>query len=170
MRAILSASRNPGRPVHAFAFPEFTTIARAVFRAAHFALTFTGGAQTLFVVNIPATVAGTSEMIRARSFLRPFSEPWPVPSLLISQKTAAALKPRGAQIEPGMVLKRFALDIAFSKHGRLERTQCQSGSDLACRGRRPSPTTLSIRKNFGEPPKSAREGACAPQNSAARSQ
>src|ERR1700693_60943 len=44
-------------------------------------------------------------MMSARSRFFPFSDPLPVPSFLISQKTAAALKPRGAQIEPEIVLK-----------------------------------------------------------------
>ena len=61
------ASATPRLPVQAFAFPELTTMARARFPAACFALTFTGAAQTWFVVNIPATAAGTSETISARS-------------------------------------------------------------------------------------------------------
>src|SRR5205823_423966 len=75
-------------------------MARADFLAARWRLIFTGAAQTWFVVNIPATAAGTSETINARSSFRPFSEPLPVPSFLMSQKTDAHLKPRGAQIEP----------------------------------------------------------------------
>src|SRR5580693_4820140 len=101
------ASLNPCAPVAALAFPEFTTIARANFLAARCRLIFTGAAQTWLVVNIPATAAGTSETINAKSFLRPFSEPLPVPSLLMSQKTAAHLKPRGAQIEPEVFRNKF---------------------------------------------------------------
>src|SRR5205807_364057 len=66
------------------------------------ALIFTGGAQTRFVVNTPAAAAGKSDTIRARSSLRPFSEPLPVPSFLMSQKTAAHRKPRGAQMDAGI--------------------------------------------------------------------
>ena len=66
------------------------------------------------VVNIPAIAAGTSETISARSRFCPFSEPLPVPSSLMSQKTAAALKPRGSQIEPEIVLKLFSSDILRS--------------------------------------------------------
>ncbi|MEY2550923.1 MAG: hypothetical protein QOG12_1067 [Verrucomicrobiota bacterium] len=40
------ASANPRAPVQALAFPELTTIPRAEFRFACFALTFTGAAQT----------------------------------------------------------------------------------------------------------------------------
>src|ERR1700736_183896 len=46
IRAIVSASRIPCAPVAAFAFPEFTTIARAKSLAATFRLTLTGAAQT----------------------------------------------------------------------------------------------------------------------------
>src|SRR6266404_6663786 len=99
-RIIVWASRSPWRPVQALAFPEFTTIARASSLRACCRLIFTGAAQTWFVVNIPATAAGVSETIKARSRFCPFSEPLPVPSFLMSQKTAAHLKPRGAQIEP----------------------------------------------------------------------
>jgi hypothetical protein len=87
------------------AFPELTTIARANFLAAFRALTFTGAAQTWLVVNIPATAAGMSDTINARSSFRPFSEPFPVPMRLMSQNTAATLNPRGAQMEPGICLK-----------------------------------------------------------------
>src|ERR1043166_1312302 len=64
---------------------------------------FTGAAQTWLVVNMPATVAGTSETIRARSRFLPFSEPLPVPSRLMSQKTPEARKPLGATMEPGIL-------------------------------------------------------------------
>jgi hypothetical protein len=105
--AIFSASAIPRAPVQALAFPELTTIARADFLAAFRALTFTGAAQTWLVVNIPATAAGTSDTINARSSFRPFSEPFPVPSRLMSQKTAAALNPRGAQTEPAISRNGF---------------------------------------------------------------
>jgi hypothetical protein len=88
--AIRFASRIPCFPVQAFAFPEFTTIARARLRAAQVALTFTGAAQTRLVVNIPATAAGTSDTIKPRSRFTPLSDPFPVPSVLIPQCTAAA--------------------------------------------------------------------------------
>src|ERR1035437_2876826 len=101
---MLFASSIPCRPVQALAFPEFTTMAWADFRAARFALIFTGAAQTWLLVNIPATVAGTSETIRARSRFFPLSDPLPVPSFLMSQKTAAVLKPSGAQMDPGIFL------------------------------------------------------------------
>ena len=87
-------------------------MAWAKFCAAHFALTFTGAAQTWFAVNIPATAAGTSETISARSSFFPFSEPLPVPSRLMSQKTAAARNPSGAQIDPG-VPRYFVESLKF---------------------------------------------------------
>jgi hypothetical protein len=43
---IRSASVIPCGPVHAFAFPEFTTIARPDFFVARWRLIFTGAAQT----------------------------------------------------------------------------------------------------------------------------
>src|SRR5439155_21141759 len=49
---------------------------------------------------MPATAAGTSETIRARSRFLPFSEPLPVPRRLMSQKIPEARKPRGATMEP----------------------------------------------------------------------
>src|SRR5205085_10608340 len=100
------------------AFPEFTTIDRANFLVARWRLIFTGAAQTWFVVNIPATTAGMSEMISARSSFRPFSEPLPVPSFLMSQKTAAHLKPRGAQMEPGTCRNGFFKSAHRSQESR----------------------------------------------------
>src|SRR4051794_10865863 len=67
--------------------------------------TLTGAAQTWFVVNRPATTAGTSETMSARSRFLPLFEPLPVPSRLMSQKTPEVLKPCGAITEP---------DISFS--------------------------------------------------------
>src|SRR5262245_47204485 len=64
--------------------------------------TFTGAAQIWLVVNMPATVAGTSETIRARSRFLPFSEPLPVPRRLMSQKIPLAINPRGATMDPVM--------------------------------------------------------------------
>src|SRR6187399_2632927 len=49
---------------------------------------------------MPATVAGTSDTMSARSRFRPFCEPLPVPRRLMSQNTPLARKPRGAQMEP----------------------------------------------------------------------
>src|SRR5439155_3425298 len=88
-----------GRPVHAFALPEFATIARATPPRTRSMHSRTGAAHTWFVVNMPATAAGPSQTISARSRLAPFSEPRPVPSRLMSQNTPAARKPRGARME-----------------------------------------------------------------------
>src|SRR5438128_3866484 len=104
--------------MQAFAFPELTTIARANFLAARRPLIFTGAAQTWLVVNIPATAAGRSETIRARSRFCPFSDPLPVPSFLMSQKTEAHLKPRGAQIEPGICRNGFFKSAQRSRESR----------------------------------------------------
>src|ERR1700736_390813 len=112
------ASTIPCRPVQALAFPEFTTIARADCFAARCRVIFTGAAQTWLVVNTPATDAGTSDTIKARSRFRPFSEPLPVPSFLMSQKTAAHLKPGGAQIEPGIFRSGFFKSIQRSRESR----------------------------------------------------
>src|SRR5271156_6804802 len=68
---------------------------------------FTGAAQTWFVVNIPATVAGVAETMSARSRFGPLFEPLPVPSFLMSQKTPLARKPLGATREPGISLNDF---------------------------------------------------------------
>src|SRR5437868_1881957 len=53
---------------------------------------------------MPATVAGASETMSARSRFGPLFEPLPVPSRLMSQKTPLARKPCGATIEPLMDL------------------------------------------------------------------
>src|SRR6266496_5780113 len=65
------------------------------------AQSLTGAAQTWLVVNMPATVAGSSERMNARSGLFPFWDPLPVPRRLISQNTPEARNPFGAVIEPG---------------------------------------------------------------------
>src|ERR1017187_2885753 len=57
---------------------------------------------------MPATVAGASETMRARSRFFPLSEPLPVPRRLMSQNTPAARKPCGARIELGI-----AVSLAF---------------------------------------------------------
>src|SRR6266545_5689694 len=95
-----SASLQPCFPVQALALPELMTMAWAVPFFTRWRQSFTGGAQTWLVVNMPATLAGTSETIRARSRFLPFSEPLPVPRRLMSQKIPEARKPRGATMEP----------------------------------------------------------------------
>src|SRR5512134_817163 len=66
---IAHASFNPRSPVHALAFPLFTTNARKVPEDFSCCLqTNTGAAWTLLVVKSPAAYAGTSEKRRARSF------------------------------------------------------------------------------------------------------
>src|SRR5258708_4946534 len=102
---ISSASRRPRAPVQALALPELTTMARAVDLFARGRLTLTGAAQTWLVVNSPATAAGVSETMSARSRLPPLLDPLPVPRRLMSQKTPEARKPFGAVTEPGMDLK-----------------------------------------------------------------
>src|SRR6185503_2133961 len=74
--------------------------ARATPRFTCSAQTFTGAAQTWLVVNMPATVAGTSDTIRARSRFAPLFDPLPVPRRLMSQNTPLATNPRGAKMEP----------------------------------------------------------------------
>jgi hypothetical protein len=88
--AISIASFIPRCPVHAFALPEFTTMACALPDLNLAMHTFTGAAHTWFVVNIPATVAGTLDTISARSRFLPLSEPFPVPNLFMSQNTPEA--------------------------------------------------------------------------------
>src|SRR5438874_1891942 len=105
-----SASFQPCLPVQALALPELTTMACAMPFLTRSMQTFTGAAQTWLVVNMPATVAGTSETMSARSRFLPFSDPFPVPSRLMSQKTPEARKPLGATMEPGM-----SLNFAFMK-------------------------------------------------------
>src|SRR5471032_354260 len=56
---------------------------------------------------MPATVAGISETMSARSRFGPLFEPLPVPRRLMSQKTPLARKPFGATIEPEISLNNF---------------------------------------------------------------
>src|ERR1035438_6176899 len=72
---------------------------------------------------MPATVAGASETMRARSRFFPLSEPLPVPRRLMSQKTPAARKPCGARIEPGI-----SVSLAFMGAIRICLTAWHSGS------------------------------------------
>ena len=65
--AIERASAYPCFPVHAFAFPALTTIARALLRRIWRRVSCTGAAWTRFVVKTPAAVAGRSETIIPRS-------------------------------------------------------------------------------------------------------
>jgi hypothetical protein len=118
--AISLASLIPCVPVHALAFPEFTTTACAVPFFTRSRQTFTGAAQTWFVVNIPATVDGTSETINARSRFIPLSDPFPVPRRLMSQNTPAARKPRGATTEPGMTLNFAPNPLLFALIAKSE--------------------------------------------------
>ena len=99
-----SASFMPCLPVQALALPEFTTMACAMPFFTRGTQTFTGAAQIWFVVNMPATAAGTSETMSVRSRFLPLAEPLPVPSRLMSQKTPDARKPCGATMEPSMDL------------------------------------------------------------------
>ncbi len=108
--AISSASFIPCAPVQALALPELTTMAWALPLLTCFRQSFTGAAQTWLVVNIPATVAGASDTINARSSLAPLSEPLPVPSRLMSQNTPAARNPCGATIEPDTSVIGFRLE------------------------------------------------------------
>ena len=59
--AVFSASFIPFRPLQAFAFPLFATIARTVRPFSTSMSRSTGAAFTLFFVNTAAEVAGTSE-------------------------------------------------------------------------------------------------------------
>src|SRR5262249_39854251 len=83
-------------------------------RRTHSMHTFTGAAQIWLVVNIPATVAGTSEKISARSRFFPFSEPLPVPRRLMSQKIPVARNPCGATTEPEIGVSFMLLQQAIS--------------------------------------------------------
>ncbi len=103
----------PCRPVQALALPELMTMACATPRFTRSMQTFTGAAQTWLVVNMPATVAGTSETMSARSRFWPFVEPLPVPSRLMSQNTPLARKPCGATIEP-----LISLNVSFHFNNR----------------------------------------------------
>ena len=94
--------------MQALALPELTTTAWARPFFTRSTQTLTGAAQAWLVVNMPATVAGASETMSARSRFLPLSEPLPVPRRLMSQKTPAARKPRGATMEPGI-----AVSLAF---------------------------------------------------------
>jgi hypothetical protein len=103
-RAISLASANPCRPVQALAFPEFTTTALAFPSFTRSTQIFTGAAQTWLVVNMPATAAGSSDTINARSRLLPLFDPLPVPRRVMSQNKKEAMKPRGAVMDPWKVL------------------------------------------------------------------
>ena len=65
--AIATASSSPCSPVHAFAFPLLTTIARNVPPARCRRVTTHGAAMTWFVVKIPAALHGRSDAITATS-------------------------------------------------------------------------------------------------------
>ena len=90
--------------VELFATAPLTDTARRFFAGFDRVDSFTGAAQAWFVVNMPATVAGTCEIISARSRFLPLSEPLPVPRRLMSQNTPDARKPCGAVMEPSMDL------------------------------------------------------------------
>src|SRR5215813_3356656 len=73
---------------------------------------------------MPATIAGASDTISARSLFCPFSEPFPVPRRLISQKTPEALKPFGATTPPATCRNlRFIFFDALPEYRNL---QCQT--------------------------------------------
>src|SRR5882757_10859739 len=101
---ISRASAMPCLPVQALALPELMTTSCAVLFFTRSTQTFTGAAQTWLVVNMPATVAGVSETMSARSRFGPLLEPLPVPRRLMLQNTPLARKPLGATMEPGMDL------------------------------------------------------------------
>src|ERR1017187_6187002 len=111
IRVISRASVKPCLPVQALALPVLTTTACATLFFTRSTHTFTGAAQTWLVVNMPATVAGTSDTISARSRFWPLFEPLPVPRRLMSQNTPLARKPLGATTEPLMDLNfEFMVD------------------------------------------------------------
>ena len=97
-RTVASASARPWRPVQALALPLFRTMA-ANFPPRRFRReTRTGAACTRFVVNVAATVAGPSDVTRARSSWPPCFKP---------QATAADRTPLTGEIPPG-IPKRYA--------------------------------------------------------------
>ena len=89
---IAQASSKPRSPVHALAFPLFTTIARNTReRPICSRVTRTGAAWTLFVVRTTAAEAGTSDTRRQRSFF----------DFLTPQWMPTARNPFGAVMPPG---------------------------------------------------------------------
>src|SRR5438270_374915 len=105
-------------------------MARPFLRFRCWTQSFTGAAQTWLVVKVPATAAGVSDTISARSRFFPLLEPLPVPRRLISQKTPAARKPFGAVIEPAMGVNEF---FNSGRDGNRARNFCQAhriGSSL----------------------------------------
>ena len=88
---IAQASSIPRSPVHAFALPLFTTIARNTRdRPICSRVTRTGAAWTLLVVRTTAAEAGTSDTTRQRSLF----------DFLTPQWMPAARNPFGAVIPP----------------------------------------------------------------------
>ena len=80
---VSSALLKPIVPVHAFAFPELIRTALTLFCCLiKFFETTKGAAITLFSVNVPAALHGTSENIKARSFFS-FFIPQFIPAALI---------------------------------------------------------------------------------------
>src|SRR5262245_17369207 len=93
--------------------------------------TLTGAAQTWLVVNMPATVAGTSETMSARSRFLPLLEPLPVPIRLMSQNTHAARKPCGATIELETCLNLSFIEFHFLPlGGAVRRRFARSAVDV----------------------------------------
>ena len=90
--AMVRAAASPSGPVQAFAQPLFTTTAVVVLsdcRKCSF-VTISGAATTMFVVNMPAVLAGGAATTNARSR----SE------VLMPQATPAAANPAGAVTPP----------------------------------------------------------------------
>src|SRR3954467_6218870 len=110
--AIASACRMPSAPVHAFAHPLLTTIARAWpddaerFRRE----TETGAACARLIVKTPAADAGESDTINARSS----------PAALIPHDTPAARNPLGAVTLPSIGVAETPLMQAPRAHRQTQ--------------------------------------------------
>ena len=114
--AIFCTSSSPRVPVHAFAFPLFTTKARtACFPETMFWSHTTGAALTTFVVKAPATAAGTSEV---KTVISNFF-------FLIPAATEPARNPFGARTPPS-ILFMFQLLLYRGKAGNASIPACSS--------------------------------------------
>src|SRR5687768_2868035 len=92
---------------------------------------------------MPATVAGTSDTISARSNFFPLLEPLPVPMRLMSQKTPETRKPCGAATEPAICFNLGFMEL--HRRGFKSRP-----SDVIISGElSPHPSPLPIRWGEG---------------------
>ena len=80
------------------------------------------------VVNMPATLVGTSLTISVRSRFLPLLDPLPVPSRLMSQKTPLVRNPCGATTAPGTSANFNFISCAGNNRIRARGQQKETGT------------------------------------------